>query len=65
MILMDGQNLELAAGLVSARYIRSGEQALATRRGQVKALLSQRRLPEQGWDDLTIEAFLRASLWSL
>lgn len=56
---MDAQNLDLAARLVSSRYIKAGEQALATRRSQIKGLLSQRRMPEEGWDDLTIEAFLQ------
>lgn len=37
----------------------SFSQALAARRRRIKALLSQRRLPEQGWDDATIEMLLQ------
>lgn len=33
---------------------------LCRRRKTVKALLSQRALPEEGWDDATIELFLQA-----
>ncbi|KAI8474694.1 MAG: selenocysteine synthase [Monoraphidium minutum] len=56
---MDQENCDLAAGLVSASYIAQGAQALAARRRMVKALLSNRRLPERGWDEATIEMLLR------
>ena len=62
---MDKQNLQLAAGFVSSNYVQAGEQALQSRRAQVKSLLSQRRLPAEGWDDLTIEAFLQACMVNL
>ncbi len=39
-----------------------GGQALAARHKQVKALLSNRRLPEQGWDDATIQMFVQVRL---
>ena len=56
---MDAANCELACGLVSSTYIQQGGQALARRRRLIKALLSQRRLPEQGWDDATVEMLLQ------
>lgn len=56
---MDDSNWDLASGLVSRTYAQQGSQALARRRKQVKALLSQRRLPTEGWDDATIELFLQ------
>ncbi|GLC64731.1 hypothetical protein PLESTF_000201300 [Pleodorina starrii] len=56
---MNPDNCGLAAGLVSASYIRQGEQALARRQRLVKALLSSRRLPERGWDEATIEMLVR------
>jgi len=55
---MDLSNCELAAQLVSKTYIDQGCQALVRRKKLVKSLLSQRRLPEQGWDEETIQLFL-------
>eukprot|EP00850_Spirogloea_muscicola_P006781 SM000032S12165 [mRNA] locus=s32:940315:946351:- [translate_table: standard] len=52
---MDEASLALAERLVSPSYIRQGGQALARRRKMVKALLSQRQLPQEPWDDDTIE----------
>ena len=56
---MDADNCALAAGLVSQTYVAQGAQALARRRRLVKTLLSQRRLPDEGWDDATIELLLQ------
>jgi len=56
---MDAGNCEQACGLVSRSYINQGQQALARRHRLIKALLSSRRLPEQGWDEPTIEAFVQ------
>ncbi|PNW76101.1 hypothetical protein CHLRE_12g547750v5 [Chlamydomonas reinhardtii] len=57
---MNPDNCALAAqGLVSLSYIRQGEQGLARRQRLVKSLLSSRRLPEAGWDEATIEMFIR------
>ena len=55
---MDPDNCKIAEGIVSSAYITQGSQALARRRKLVKTLLSQRRLPQRGWDDATIELFL-------
>lgn len=55
---MDAANSELACGLVSTSYIQQGAQALQRRYRLVKALLSQRKLPVEGWDDATIELFI-------
>lgn len=56
---MDAANCEQAFGLVSKSYIKQGQQALARRHRLIKTLLSSRRLPEQGWDEPTIEAFVQ------
>lgn len=56
---MDADNCRLAAGFVSQSYISQGAQALASRRGRIKALLSNRRLPAVGWDDDTIEMLVK------
>lgn len=60
---MDADNCALAEGLVSRTYVQQGAQALARRRRLVKTLLSQRRLPERGWDDATIELLLQVQRW--
>ncbi|EFN58500.1 hypothetical protein CHLNCDRAFT_19872 [Chlorella variabilis] len=57
---MDADNCAVACSLVSKTYVQQGSQALAARRRLIKTLLSQRRLPEQGWDDATIEMLLQA-----
>ncbi|KAF5830836.1 selenocysteine synthase [Dunaliella salina] len=56
---MDAANCEQACSLVSKSYISQGQQALAKRHRLIKTLLSSRRLPEQGWDEPTIEAFVQ------
>jgi hypothetical protein len=56
---MNPDNCELACGLVSRSYVAQGQQALAARQRQVKALLSSRRLPEQGWDEASIAMLLQ------
>ena len=56
---MDEANCELACGLVSSSYIEQGKQSIKSRSNLVKALLSSRRLPEEGWDELTIERLLQ------
>lgn len=56
---MDAANCSLACGLVSPSYINQGAAALAARRKAVKALLSNRSLPAEGWDEATIEMLLQ------
>lgn len=56
---MDADNLQLAASLVSPSYISQGGAALAARRRLIKGLLSNRRLPQEGWDEATIEMLLQ------
>lgn len=56
---MDADNLALASGLVSRSYISQGGQALAKRHKLIKSLLSSRRLPQEGWDEDTIEVFIK------
>ena len=55
---MDPDLCNAAFGLVSKRYIDQGSQALVRRKKLIKSLLSERRLPERGWDDANIEMFL-------
>lgn len=58
---MDQHNATLASGLVSSTYIQQGADALCTRRKLIKTLLSQRSLPKHGWDEDTVELFIKAS----
>lgn len=51
---MNAQNLALAEGLVDAAYIRQGAQELRKRETLIRILLSQRCIPEEGWDDASI-----------
>eukprot|EP00960_Hanusia_phi_P064476 765802-Hanusia_phi.AAC.9 len=56
---MNSTNFELAQGLISSRYIRQAVEARNKRDNLVKSLLSQRRMPEEGWDDQQIVFFLQ------
>lgn len=58
---MNAENIALASELVSKSYMDLGAQALAKREKLIKTLLSQRRLPKLGWDEATIEIFIRVS----
>jgi O-phospho-L-seryl-tRNASec:L-selenocysteinyl-tRNA synthase len=54
----DEQLLELASGLVNKAYISHGAAMMRQRTSAFKSLLAQRRMPDEGWDELTIESFL-------
>jgi O-phospho-L-seryl-tRNASec:L-selenocysteinyl-tRNA synthase len=56
---MDEANCKIASQLISQTYINQGSQALTRRHKVIKTLLSQRRLPVEGWDDATIELFIQ------
>ena len=60
---MDAANCRLACGLVSQSYINQGAAALSARRRLIKALLSNKKLPAEGWDEATIEMLLQVSAW--
>lgn len=49
---------ELASKLVNKTYIRQGLQNLKSRRNDLKRLLEQRKIPENGWDDSAIESLI-------
>ena len=55
---MDDANVRLAAAWVTPTYANQGAQALRHRARLVKALLSSRRLPTQGWDEAAIARFV-------
>ena len=55
---MNDANFSLAEGLVSSGYVRQAQQARRARENMVKTLLSQRRMPDAGWDDGTLRLLL-------
>lgn len=55
---MDDRNFELAQQLVHPPYIRLAQNSINKREKMVKELLSQRQLPKEGLDDLTIRYLL-------
>ncbi|CEM21871.1 unnamed protein product [Vitrella brassicaformis CCMP3155] len=55
---MNEKHFELIEGLVGKRY---ADQALQARRSRAKllsVLLTHRKLPSEGWDDLTVQALI-------
>ncbi|KAJ0400192.1 hypothetical protein ATCC90586_009328 [Pythium insidiosum] len=56
---MNGQAAALATAFVPQTYIQQGVDALRHREQLLTTLLSQRRVPEDGWDDLTVELLLQ------
>ncbi len=60
---MDAANLKLAADsrLVSQSYVEQGGQSLSSHHQLVRSLLASRRLPEQGWEEATIEMLINVS----
>lgn len=55
---MDADNISLAESFISKAYISQGSQQLSRHRKLIKTLLSQRKLPQDGWTDATIELLL-------
>ena len=56
---MNDANLELAKRLVRPSYVSQGAQGLAARQKLLTSLLSERRLPERGWDEAQLELLVR------
>lgn len=57
--VMDDAVFTAAEGLVSANYVRQAREARRARESMFKSLLSQRRLPDTGWDDGTLRLLLQ------
>lgn len=55
---MDDKNFSLAEDLINSSYVRLGKNSINKREKIMKELLSQRQLPDEGLDDLTIKYFL-------
>jgi len=52
------QNQKLGSALVDAAYVNQGAEALRGREKKLSQLLAQRKVPEYGWDELSIEMLL-------
>lgn len=52
---MNEKNFALAENLISATYVSQGQEAIRRRENQVTNLLSHKKIPEEGWDDQSIE----------
>ena len=52
---MNEKNFELARNLIPTTYVYQGRDAIRRREKQVTELLSNRKIPEIGWDNQTIE----------
>lgn len=52
------KNADLASQIVNNTYITQGVNALNARHKMFTDLLSQRRMPDEGWEDATIEYLL-------
>lgn len=55
---MNPGNIALAKKYVKPTYVVQAEQALGAHESKVSQLLEQGRIPEDGWDDATIELLL-------
>ena len=55
---MDDRNFKLAEELVNPTYIRLAQNSLNRREKMMRELLSQRQIPEEPVDDLTIRYIL-------
>ncbi|TYZ63309.1 hypothetical protein PybrP1_005941 [[Pythium] brassicae (nom. inval.)] len=55
---MNARSVELAEGVVTPTYVRQGLEALRAREQLLTTLLAQRRVPDVGWDDASVELAL-------
>lgn len=55
---MDDRNFKLAEQLVNPTYIRLAQNSINKREKMMRELLSQRQLPNEPLDDLTIRYIL-------
>ena len=60
LTIMDDRNFKLAEELVNPTYIRLAQNSLNRREKMVRELLSQRQIPEEPVDDLTIRYILNS-----
>ena len=56
--IMNAQNLKLCEKYVATTYVKQGGQSIHNRENKISHLLEQGKIPEEGWDDITIELLL-------
>lgn len=56
---MNAKNAQLAEAFVPATYVQQGLDALRNREQLLTVLLSQRRVPDDGWDEQSVEMALQ------
>lgn len=52
---MNSTALKLAERLIPATYLQQAAESQGARENQIRILIDQRKCPEEGWDDSTIE----------
>ncbi|XP_071448106.1 O-phosphoseryl-tRNA(Sec) selenium transferase [Hetaerina americana] len=55
---MNSHSFTLAERLIPATYLQQAAAAKKSRESLIRQLIEQRKWPEEGWDDTTIELFL-------
>ncbi|RZF43016.1 hypothetical protein LSTR_LSTR014134 [Laodelphax striatellus] len=55
---MNSQSFTLAERLIPATYLQQAASSKKARENLIRVLIEQRKWPEEGWDDATIELFL-------
>lgn len=55
---MNSHSFTLAERLIPATYLQQAAAAKKSRENLIRQLIEQRKWPEEGWDDTTIELFL-------
>lgn len=56
---MNAKNAQLAEAFVPSTYVQQGLDALRNREQLLTVLLSQRRVPDEGWDEQSVEMALQ------
>ncbi|XP_033756838.1 O-phosphoseryl-tRNA(Sec) selenium transferase-like [Pecten maximus] len=56
---MDSDCYKLCEKLIPETYVQQGQQAKQVHQNKIRHLLEQKKLPEEGWSDLTIEILLQ------
>ena len=58
---MNPETLFIAGTLIPESYLAQAGAGLSSRRKLVKGLLSQRRMPQAGWDEASIENLMQVA----
>ncbi|KAL4231703.1 hypothetical protein ACF0H5_009279 [Mactra antiquata] len=56
---MNSESQKLCESLVPLVYVKQGVQACQMRQNKIRTLIQHKKLPDEGWDDQTIEMLLQ------